>query len=156
VKRTLNFRSEPTTEIELFWEPVDQLALQARNALYLCRKLRGRKVLYIGKSVRQTIKGRFLCPSKDRLARLAREEGVSLRPLVAGFHTSRRLTPQLIDDVERLLIYLVEPCWNVRGKNTCRLHHRDLVVRCSGEWPHPRTSFEYHDDFPLSLIYRSE
>jgi len=156
VKRTLNFRSEPTSEIELFWQPVDPLVLQARNALYLIRESRSREVLYIGKSGRQTIKGRLLCQSKDRLARLAREEGSSLKPLVAGFHTSRRLTPQLIDDVERLLIYLVQPRGNVRGKNTCRLHHRDLVVRCSGEWPHPRTSFEYHDDFPLSLIYRSE
>jgi hypothetical protein len=61
-----------------------------------------------------------------------------------------------VDDVERLLIFLVDPLWNRTGKSTCRLHHRNLVVKCTGEWPHRRTTFSYCDDFPFSLSYTSE
>jgi hypothetical protein len=96
------------------------------------------------------------CRPKDRLIELAGKEGRVVRPFLAGLFTTRRQTPELIDDVERLLIFLLAPEWNRSGKITGRLHHRDLVVICSGEWSHPRIRFEYHDGFPFSLCYSSE
>lgn len=78
-----------------------------------------------------------------------------MKPLVAGFHTSRPLTPQLINDVERLLIFLLSPRWNGPGKRTCRLHHHEITVKCLGEWPHQRTVFTYYDEFPFSLAFGS-
>jgi hypothetical protein len=153
---SLNYRREPTDEIELHWRLADKLTLRATHALYLFRKLRGREILYIGKAERQTIGSRWSCQSKKWLERLAKREGIGTKPLITGFHATRRITPHLIDDVERLLIFLIGPRWNGPGKETCRLYHRHLVVSCSGEWPHPRTTFEYLDDFPSSLSYSSE
>ena len=153
--RRFEYLRKPTEDIELFWQAGDHLTVQATNAMYLFRKKGTREILYIGKACRQSVKQRWLCRSKNRLDKLARKEGVVMRPFVAGFHTTRRLTPQLINDVERLLIFLLNPRWNGPGKVTCRLHHRELTVKCSGEWPHPRTIFTYYDKFPFSLAYGS-
>ena len=152
----LTYREAPSDEVVLHWHLADPLTIQATRALYLFRKERGREILYIGKADRQTLHSRWSCRSKGRLAKLERKEKIRLRPLITGFHTKRRVTPQLIDDVERLLIFLVQPRWNHPGKETCRLHHRDLFVRCDGDWPHRRTPFWYSDDFPNLLSYGSE
>ncbi len=87
----------------------------------------------------------------------ARSEGRRRDETIRGRvpHRENVLTPQLINDVERLLIFLLNPRWNGPGKVTCRLHHRELTVKCSGEWPHPRTIFTYYDKFPFSLAYGS-
>ena len=137
---SLNYSREPTETVELCWQVPDALRIQARNTLYFFRRKRGRAILYIGKAGRQTVKARLFCPSKDRLRKLGQHDGGEVRPFVA----------------ERLLIFLVDPLWNRTGKSTCRLHHRNLVVKCTGEWPHRRTTFSYCDDFPFSLSYTSE
>jgi hypothetical protein len=153
----LNFRDAPTEEIILSWHLADGLTLQGKKALYLYRRVKGKKILYIGKACSQTIYRRFACPSKSRLGKLFRHErGGLIKPLIANFHTSRALTPQLIDDVERLLIFLVQPEGNGPGKQSCQLYHRSLDVRCDGEWPHPRNRFWYKNDFPAVLAYGSE
>jgi len=152
----LKYRRAPTDEVELYWRIPDELTIQATRALYMFRKKNGRAILYIGKAARQTVRGRLMCRSKDRLIELAGKDGRVVRPFLAGLFTTRRQTPKLIDDVERLLIFLIRPGWNGPGRKTCRLHHRSLVVVCSGEWPHPRTRFEYHDSLPSFQHYTSE
>jgi hypothetical protein len=154
--RPLKYSREPTETVELCWQVPDALRIQASNAIYFFRRKRGRGILYIGKAGRQTVKGRLFCRSKDRLRELAKRDGGEVRPFVAALFTKRPVTRKLVDDVERLLIFLVDPPWNRPGKLTCRLHHRELVVKCTGEWPHPRTTFSYCDDFPFSLSYKSE
>ena len=156
VSNKLIYRSEPTQEVDLFWESANPLNIRSTSALYLLKNPRAGKILYIGKAGSQTIRDRWLCRSKDRIAKLARKERIRVRPLVAGLHTSRRLTSELVNDVERLLIFLVQPRWNRMGMDTCRLHHRELVVNCSGKWPLRRYRFSYLDDFPSELRYRSE
>ena len=153
---SLNYRREPTNEVELYWRPPDELTIQATRALYLFRHRTNRQILYVGKASRQSVKSRLMCRSKERLIELAGKDGRTVRPFLAGLFTTRRQTPELIDDVERLLIFLIAPKWNKSGKSTCRLHHRDLVVNCSGIWPHPRARFEYHNGLPFSLYYGSE
>jgi hypothetical protein len=155
VPRQFRYRKKPDEVVELFWQEGDALTIQATKAIYLLRRRRTREILYIGKASRQSVGGRWLCPSKGRLHKLAKQEHAQMCPLVAGLHTSRRITAQLIGDVERLLIFLLNPRWNGPGKLTCRLHHRELVVRCSGEWPHRRALFTYLDEFPFKLEYSS-
>jgi hypothetical protein len=155
-KRRVNYVREPTEIVELFWRPPDSLTIQSRRALYYLRP-RGRTgIMYIGKAGRQSIKNRIYCPSKGWLEKIMRKEKLAMRPFVASIHTTRIVTPKLIDDIERLLIFLVQPQWNRTGKQTCRLHHRELVVECNGQWSHPRSRFSYCDDFPHSLTYGSE
>ncbi len=155
MKRGAQFRKAPTETIELYWRFADELTQHSKRAMYLFRKQNGREILYIGKAYYQSIKHRWECKAKGRLAKLARKEKVQLRPFIAGVHTSRKITPKLLDDIERLLIFLVRPRWNVPRKQSCTLHHRDLVIRCSGYWPYPRTEFSYYDDFPWELSFRS-
>jgi hypothetical protein len=155
VSRQFRYRKKPDEGVELFWQEGDALTIQATKAIYLLRRWRSREILYIGKASRQSVGRRWLCRSKGRLHKLAKKEHVQMCPLVAGLHTSRRITPQLIDDVERLLIFLLNPRWNGPGKLACRLHHRELVVRCSGGWPHQRKLFTYFDEFPFKLEYGS-
>jgi hypothetical protein len=154
--RAFEHRREPTDDVELFWRPPDELTIQAKRAIYFFRKKGSRAILYIGKADRQTVKKRLACRSKDRLWTTGGGEKIVLRPFVAGLYTRRRVTPSLIDDVERLLIFFVSPSGNGPGKASCRLHHRDLVVRCYGDWPQPRKTFSYSNDFPFSLTYASE
>jgi len=150
------FKTPPTELLQLFWQPADALTQHSKRALYFFRKQNGREILYIGKAYYQTIKNRWECKSKDRLGKLARKEKITLRPFIAGVHTSRRLTPELFDDIERLLIFLVRPRWNGPLKLSCTLHHRDLVIECSGDWPYPRTEFSYYNDFPWELSFTSK
>jgi hypothetical protein len=154
--RGATYRESPTEEVLLYWELANPLSIQAKRGLYLFRRQNGREILYIGRAYRQSIGSRWQCPSKERLARLAKKEKTQVRPLVAGLHTSRKLTPKLIDDVERILIFLVQPRWNMPGKLTCSIQHRELVVKCEGAWPHPRSTFRYSNDFPHLISYSSE
>jgi|ERR1022692_356041 hypothetical protein len=147
------YRREPNEEVDLFWEGANPLNIGSKPALYLLKNPRGGAILYIGKAGSQTIRDRWLCRSKDRIVKLARKEKIEFRPLVAGLHTSRPKSKQLISDVEKLLIFMVQPRWNKMGLDTCRLHHRELVVNCSGSWPFPRWRFSYLDDFPVELHY---
>jgi hypothetical protein len=101
VPRQFRYRKKPDEVVELFWQEGDALTIQATKAVYLLRKRRTREILYIGKASRQSVGRRWLCRSKERLHKLAKKERVQMCPLVAGLHTSRRITPQLIDDVER-------------------------------------------------------
>jgi hypothetical protein len=130
----------------------DDMTKDCFRALYFYRAYRTRKILYIGKAYRQSIKDRWNCPSKQKIVR----RGVTVRPFVTGFHTSRRLTPQLFDDVERLLIFLVQPEKNRHHKESCRLHHKRLDVECLGEWPYPRYRFSYNANLPFSLSFSSK
>jgi hypothetical protein len=150
VARKLNFREEPTRDVQLFWRRADDLTIRSTHALYLIRRFGTRSILYIGKADRQSFKARWNCRSKNRWRPLERK-GVRLAPLVAGLFTSRVVTPKLIQDVERLLIFLVQPALNEKGKLSCALHHRELRVTCTGEWPYPRGVFSYCDNLPHSL-----
>lgn len=154
--RALQYRHGPTDDVVLFWQVADNLSLQACQAVYFFRNQRSREILYIGKAYRQTIKARWFCQSKARLERLARKEGITTTSLIAGFHTARRITPYLVDDIERLLIFMLQPRWNGPGKASCQLHYRDLVVICNGAWPHRRSKFSYRCNLPFSLTYGSE
>ena len=134
----------------------DDMTIRSTRALYLVKPFGGREVLYIGKADRQCLRDRWNCRSKNRWSKFERKEKKRLAPLVTGFFTTRPVTKNLIEDVERLLIFLVQPRLNRSGKQSCRLHHRSLVVRCGGLWPHSRTTFTYHNELPLLLRISSE
>ena len=152
MSRELKTLRPPTEEVNLFWEVANVLNLRSTLALYLLTKRGGRKIMYIGKAGSQTIRSRLLCASKERLSK----KRVECRVLVAGLQTSRRVTKKLVDDVERLLIFLVQPEWNRVGKRSCRLHHQELIVNCDGKWPLRQSRYSCLDEFPLELHYRSE
>jgi hypothetical protein len=152
MSRELKTLEAPTEEVNLFWEVANVLNLRSTPALYLLTKRGGRKVMYIGKAVSQTVRSRLLCASKERLSK----KRVECCVLVAAPHTSRNVTKKLVDDIERLLIFLVQPEWNRVGKQSCRLHHRELIVNCDGKWPLRQHQYYCLDEFPFELHYRSE
>lgn len=154
--RQLNFARQPTEDIELCWRRADDLTIDSRRAIYLWRRQGTREILYIGKAYKQSLKSRWNCPSKKRLDRLAKREKVVIRPLIASVFTKQAKTSHLFDDIERLLIFLVQPRWNVTLKSSCTLQHHTLIVKCSGDWSYPRTEFRYCNDLPHALFIASE
>jgi hypothetical protein len=58
-----------------------------------------------------------------------------------GLGEGQRLTKQLLEDVESLLIYRLQPWGNIRS-SISRISRPGMIVRCRGSWPHPRRSFE--------------
>ena|SRR5882724_11924363 len=118
-------------------------------------KVGGRKVLYIGKAGKQSINARFKCRSKDRWVKKGIKSDTLLVPLVAGFTTTRTATAELIKDVEKLLIFLVQPELNGPHKKSLTLHYSDILVECDGLWPHPSKFFSYYRDLPRLLVMYS-
>lgn len=153
--RILKYREKKTDDILLNWERPTTLTLSSSRCLYLMRVFRGRKILYIGKAGKQSVNARFKCQSKDRWVGKGIEADTELAPFVAGLFTSRRVTPKLIADVERLLIFFIQPPLNKPGRCSLSLHHREVNIRCQGQWPHPMTEFSYCRDLPRLLAISS-
>jgi hypothetical protein len=154
VKRIFNSREPATDEIQLYWRKADELTLYSTRALYLVRRKGSRAISYIGRAGRQSVKARWKCRSKDKWAELERD-GTTFAPLVCGLFTTRKITPKLIQDVERLLIFMIQPILNSKGRTSCVLYHRELTVTCAGEWPYPRSTFHYRNNLPHSLVMSS-
>lgn len=150
MKRVMTFKGKPTRAIRLHWRIPDDMTMHSTRAVYLMRKPGTRTIQYIGKAYRQSLLKRWECGSKDKWAG---QKGPHYAPLVSGLFTTRKITPELINDVERLLIFMVQPILNHKGKSSCRLHHRELTIHCAGAWPYPRTTFAYRDFLPHSLEF---
>src|ERR1700677_2251324 len=74
-------------------------------------------------------------------ASVKRWQTTSSEPPLRVLQDDAILILKLIQDIERLLIFLVRPALNEKGRLSCALHHREPTVTCTGEWPYPRGVF---------------
>jgi hypothetical protein len=104
------------------------------------------EVLYIGKAFRQTVRGRFRYSSKEGLWEdLERERGIRKAIVLVGEVTlppGKRLTDELVSDIESLLIKRIRPYGNIQSR-TSRISRPGLRVLCVGKWPFGQR--EYRD-----------
>jgi hypothetical protein len=125
--------------VEVHWVTADENLVRDLRGLY--RFDYGRETLLIGKADKQTPWRRWNCHSKDGFKEWALSEGISqVRPLLGEIYTDSRLTAQLLEDVEKLLIFRVQPRGNVSAKQSFTLSRR-LTVRCTGLWHHKTRTF---------------
>ena len=102
-------------------------------------------LLYIGKADYSTIRRRLHGDHKSSLFRdLDRQYGVDgVRVLHAGLvlEGGRRLSSELLADVESLLIIRLQPFGNIQSTRS-RVLRPGLRVECTGDWPFKRKRFE--------------
>lgn len=120
----------------------DEDLLSARGVLYGFFHPETKLALYIGKADRQNVRQRIGCRSKDGICDyLVEELGLSSVLLLVGvIHTPHRLTVELLEDIESLLIHTLKPVANIRSTRT-RISRPGMIVECSGTWPAKRSSF---------------
>jgi len=104
------------------------------------------EIIYIGKAFGQTVRGRFRYSSKEGLWEdLERERGIRKVIVLVGevfLPPGRRLTDELISDIESLLIKRIQPYGNIQSRNS-RISRPGLRVLCVGKWPFGQR--EYRD-----------
>lgn len=122
------------------------------RCLYAYVHPRTGEICYIGKSdgLYSSVRARFDGRDKDRaFAVIQAQRRVSKYDLgvIVGIirHTgtdSNRLTTELLDDMESLLIWYISPVGNERNIFSRPCCRPGMTVKCSGEWPHPTSTFQ--------------
>ena len=102
-------------------------------------------ILYIGKcGCTSTVDSRWNCAHKDDLFDFFEDEyGIRKVAILHGkiiVPAGRRLSPELIRDIESLLIYRLCPPGNIACTRS-RTRRPGLRVKCTGHWPLKRDWF---------------
>lgn len=96
-----------------------------------------KETLYIGKSWGVTVKGRWNRSAKENFwDDLESLRGIQQHAVLLGepyLPPRKRLTHQLLADVESLLIMAEQPWGNIQSMKS-RIERPGLVVHCSGDW----------------------
>lgn len=126
-------------DADITWLPClsdeDEL-LERTGVLYAyVRPARPREILYIGKADRTSVWQRLNDPSKE----IVFEKIGTWQPQVLvgniALQPGRRLSSEMLSDIESLLIFEVQPFGNTQSKQT-RIRRPGLTVTCNGDWPH--------------------
>lgn len=116
----------------------------ANYCLYAYLHPRRNWLLYLGKVCGSTVRQRLQGGHKERLFRdIEREYGIEdFRVLVGALilEPGRRRTPEVIADVESLLIYRLKPYGNISATRS-RISRLGLAISCTGVWPFVRAGF---------------
>lgn len=96
------------------------------------------EILYVGKVDGTTVRRRWNRSGKPNFwDSIESERQIYVHGVIVGvisIQPGRRLSRQLLYDVESLLINRICPWGNIQCRNS-RISSPGLVVRCEGEWP---------------------
>lgn len=97
------------------------------------------ELAYIGKAWSSTVGSRWDAADKDKFFAEIEQHGWVPRDIIVyvgqpQVAKGKRLTSQLLKDLESLLIAQVRPWFNTQNRRT-RLGRDGMVVRCTGDWP---------------------
>lgn len=127
--------------VTLYWSYVD---VQDHNdprwkhnlALYAYMPPIKDEILYIGKCDRTSVRGRWCYSAKPAVWECINKRCKSHCLIVAEIEVDRRLTRQLLADIESLLIYRIKPCCNWQNTASRGKYSRlNMRVECRGQWP---------------------
>jgi hypothetical protein len=100
------------------------------------------QILYLGKADGSTVRERFAASDKRSMFRFLEEKWdlrrVAVIAGVIALEGGRRLSQELLADIENLLIRRVRPPANVARS---RISRPGLVLECVGAWPHRHARF---------------
>lgn len=95
------------------------------------------EIFYIGKADRASVNERWKAKDKQTLwSYLDNDRRISHHVVSVGvlcLEQGNRFSPQLLSDVESLLIAYEQPLGNIQCKNS-RISRPNLKVRCVGDW----------------------
>ena len=133
-------------QIEVDWLSDDKKAWQSTSCLYAYLHPKTDEILFIGSVFTRTVKERFDAPDKEELfeyfGAIHRLNPSEVRIAVGEvwLDEGKRLTPQLLADVERVLVKRVQPPGNIQS-NLKKISRHGVIVKCTGEWPYKRSMF---------------
>lgn len=105
----------------------------------------GDEIVYIGKAVDCSVRERWRRSAKpDFWEALEQERGAyehsTFVRLLEHTDQNRRISNQLIADIESLLIFELQPWGNIQSR-VSRIYRLSLKVICKGDWPLARRTF---------------
>jgi hypothetical protein len=135
--------------VEIKWRRIrgeSDLAWDWTRVLYAYLDHLAKEILYIGKADGITVRQRWTRSSKVAFwDALERERGIKKHVVLVGdvaIESGRRLSRELLADVESLLIKRVQPWGNIMNRES-RISRPGLRVVCVGGWS--GWSSEYQD-----------
>lgn len=135
------------TKVQVKWrslEDEDDDGWRVCGCLYAYLEPDSDEILYIGKSWGVTVRGRWNRASKEKFwDDLESERGIDEHIALIGeiwLMQNEELTDELLSDIESLLIQRISPWGNIQSVNS-RISRPGLIVKCSGDWPHPQKTF---------------
>ena len=116
----------------------DDEAWRQRRCLYAYLAPRTSEVLYIGKAWGVSVRGRWNRAAKSEFwDDLEKARGFRMHRTIVGeviLSPGKRLTHELLCDIESLLIYKIQPWGNIQSRRS-RISRPTLSVACRGSWP---------------------
>lgn len=134
--------------IEVDWTELaeDDRLWSARSCLYGYLHPDRDWLLYVGKADFASVRERLRGDHKETLFEdLDRKYGVDEVRVLQGqiyLDAGRRMSSELLADVESLLIKRLQPFGNIQSRRF-RISRRGMRVQCLGDWPLTRSRF--HD-----------
>ena len=145
--------------VKIHWTVVTQdieELLDEVRVLYAYATTDLNEILYIGKAEYNTTWQRWIAPDKDQLREdLATERGIDHVAVFVGereMPPGRRYSPELLEDIESLLIHTMKPWGNIRNAVSKNTHRTGLIVQCIDDWPLAEN--EFHDGARPSVVRR--
>lgn len=139
--------SRQCMNVSLLWtqvRPEHEDIWYATGVVYAYTTIDLQELLYIGKATTTTVSQRWSADDKSNFwGDLEEERGIYGHQLLVGeleLGTNRRLSRELLSDVESLLICNLQPWGNIQSRLS-RISRPGMVVRCCGEWPYTRKTF---------------
>ena len=131
--------------ILLKWHKMNEENAHWCRVLYSYIDAADKDILYIGKADRSSVRQRMYGKHKREIFEHFTKNQIKKHDVIVGdFHMEegKRLSKELIDDVESLLIKRLKPIGNIQCLSS-RIERPGLKVLCVGRWPHKRDLF--HD-----------
>ncbi len=114
------------------------------TCLYAYQHPTQRTILYIGKTDGTTVRSRLYGRHKKDFFRWMKARyGTTRMRVLQGevyLEPGKRLSRELLTDIESLLINLVRPLGNIAATRT-RIARPGLSVRCTRDWPYQTTLY---------------
>lgn len=111
------------------------------GVLYAYIAPRANEILYVGKAdgANSSVRRRWNADDKAGFWRdLERQRGIYKHAVIVGdvdLGPGRRLTRELLADLESLLIKWEQPWGNRQGRNQRNISRPGMEVQCTGDWP---------------------
>lgn len=130
-------------QIDIEWDFLedDDDRWQSLRCLYAYVAPDKEEILYVGKSWGVTVRSRWNRSGKENFwDDLEEKRGIKTHYVLLGelfLDEGKRLTSQLLADVESLLIINEKPWGNIQSVNS-RIKRTGMVVNCNEKWPSSR------------------
>lgn len=133
-------------KVEIEWTSNEAEVWRSSGCLYAYLHPRTGEILFIGKAGNSTVKQSFEAPDQcdlfEYFQAILRLDSKDLSVIVGEviLEDGRRLTKELLADIQKVLSKRVKPPGNIQDNNN-EVSRPGMVVSCTGEWPHNRKLF---------------